>query len=70
MSNDEASVAGAAVPREGEIDFETWADLSARMLKLDQEGRFDFLEEREIDPGDFALAEQRWVAALSDDLSG
>ena len=69
MSNEEASVPKAAVPGETEIDFETWADLSARMLKLDQEGRFDFLEEQEIDPADFARAEQRWVTALSDDLS-
>ncbi len=69
MSDQEAHVSSAAEAGETEIDFETWADLSARMLKLDQEARFDLLEEREIDPGDFARAEQRWVTALSDDLS-
>lgn len=69
MSDEAALVSGVAAPGEAEIDFETWADLSARMLKLDQEARFDLLEEREIDPADFARAEQRWVMALSDDLS-
>ena len=66
MSDEEALVSGAAAPGEAEIDFEAWADLSARMLKLDQEARFDLLEEREIDPTDFMRAEQRWVMALSD----
>ncbi len=69
MSHQEAIVSSEAAPGETEIDFETWADLSARLLKLDQEARFDFLEEREIDPGDYARAEERWVMALSDDLS-
>jgi len=65
MSDEEAIASGAAAPGEAEIDFEAWADLSARMLKLDQEARFDLLEEREIDPTDFIRAEQRWVMALS-----
>ena len=69
MSDEEALTSGAAGPGDAEIDFEAWADLSARMLKLDQEARFDLLEEREIDPTDFMRAEQRWVMALSDDLS-
>ncbi|MEP7120949.1 MAG: hypothetical protein ABJE95_08575 [Byssovorax sp.] len=69
MSHDEVSSSGLVEVREAEIDFETWAELSARLLKLDQEARFDFLEEREIDPASYARAEQRWVMALSDDLS-
>jgi hypothetical protein len=69
MSNEEAIVSDAPAPGEAEIDFETWAALSARQLKLDQEARFDLLEEREIDPAAYARAEERWVMALSDDLS-
>lgn len=69
MSNDAASSSGLVEAHEGDIDFETWAELSARLLKLDQEARFDFLEEREIDPADYARAEQRWVMTISDDLS-
>jgi hypothetical protein len=69
VSNEEALAASEPAPNEAGIDFETWAALSARLLKLDQEARFDLLEEREIDPTDFLRAEARWVKALSDDLS-
>lgn len=69
MSTDEAKVSDPAAADDLEMDFETWAALSARLLKLDQEARFDLLEERQLDPADFARAEERWVMALSDDLS-
>lgn len=69
MSNEEALGSDSLSRSEAEIDFATWAALSARLLKLDQEARFDVLEEREIDPAVFARAEARWVMALSDDLA-
>ena len=50
------------------LDFETWAALSARLLKLDAEQRYDILEARGVSPEDGRQSEKQHVATLAADI--
>jgi hypothetical protein len=51
-----------------ELDFETWAALSARCVKLTARERDPVLAEAEIPPEAWAAAEARWEAEIEKDL--
>lgn len=50
------------------LDFETWAALSARLLKLDAEQRYDILEARGVSPEDWMQSEEQHFATLAADI--
>lgn len=51
------------------LDFDAWVELSARLLRLEQEERLDILEERKIAPEDWARCDEHYCLALTADVA-
>lgn len=51
------------------LPFETWSDLSARMVSLDPFAREKILEETEVDPHDFDASEVHWGKTIGEDIT-
>jgi len=63
----EGSKPGEAAPVP--LDFEAWAALSARLLQLEDEERFDVLAEAEVEPDDYARCDAHWSVAIARDIA-
>jgi len=51
------------------LDFEAWAELSARLLQLEQAARLDVLDERGIDVADWTRWDEHHCLALASDIA-
>jgi hypothetical protein len=51
------------------LDFNGWMDLSARLLRLEQEERLDILEKRNIAPEDWSRCDEHYCLALTADIA-
>lgn len=51
------------------LDFEAWAELSARLLQLEQAARLDVLDERGIDVADWTRWDEHHCLALAADIA-
>jgi hypothetical protein len=59
----------AATPAEGlALDFDGWADLSARLLRLDREARADLLDERDLPVEEWDRVDEHWSGVLADEV--
>lgn len=50
------------------LDFDAWADLSARLVKLDEEAREKLLEESDLDLDTWTQCERHYGLLLAADL--
>lgn len=64
-ANDEVRDDRSEVP----LDFDAWADLSAKLLQRDRDSRLDILEEREIGTDTWTACEKHWTLYLAAELS-
>jgi hypothetical protein len=51
------------------LDFDAWVELSARLLRLEQEERLDILEKRNIAPEDWSRCDEHYCLALTADIA-
>lgn len=63
----EGSKPGEAAPVP--LDFEAWAALSARLLQLEDEERFDVLAEAEVEPDDYVRCDAHWSVVIARDIA-
>jgi len=56
-------------PAAAPLDFDAWADLSARLLQRDEEQRLDILADEEVELDAWARCDERWSAELVSDIA-
>lgn len=69
MTEHETGEGLASAPAEMQLDFDAWADLSARLMGLDLEARLDLLDEAQVDVRDWSRWEEQYVLAIADDIA-
>jgi|SRR6185437_13537440 len=67
----EHEAASGTQPEETELrlDFDAWADLSARLIQLDGDARLDILDEAEVGVNEWGRCEEHYALAIADDIA-
>src|SRR4051812_8202742 len=56
-------------PAAAPLDFDAWADLSARRLQRDEEQRLDILADEKVELDAWARCDERWSTELVQDIA-
>jgi hypothetical protein len=63
-----ATMEAAAPAEDLALDFDGWAELSARLLQLDPEARADVLDERDLPVEEWSRADEHWNKVLAGEI--
>jgi hypothetical protein len=69
MSEQPTGPAAAPAPWTPTLSFDAWADLSARLMGLEQDRRFEVLDEQKVPPKEWTRCDQHYVRALGTDVA-